>query len=103
MAMGNFQVGDVGTVIELDVQEDGAPVDISQATVKQFVFLLPNGAFFSRTAVFKNTGSDGKLIYTTVADDLSVPGNWRVQAYVTMPDGFWHTRAVGFYVASNLV
>lgn len=98
------QSGDVGTIFEItSVDPDGAAVDISAATVKKFHFKRPDGTTLTKTAVFTSDGSDGKLRYTTVADDLNQPGTWQVQVHVEAPSYTWHSSVAIFQVKPNLV
>jgi hypothetical protein len=94
-------VGDVGTVFEVTVKEGSTVVDISTATVKSFVCRKPSGAVVTWTAEFATNGTDGKLRYTTAEDDLDRAGDWRMQAYIEMPTGAWHSDEATFKVAAN--
>ena len=78
--MDEIHKGDVGTILRVTVTDDGAAVDISAATTKQLLLKSPAGAVLTKTAVFTNTGTDGKLQYTTIAGDLSSTGDWQIQA-----------------------
>lgn len=88
MSAGELRVGDIGTVIELTVKDGGSAVNISAATTKQIKFRKPNGTTVTKTAVFTTDGTDGKIKYTTVADDLDTAGIWRAEAYLAGVGGW---------------
>ena len=100
---GTIHVGDIGTVIEVTVKdEDGAIVNLSTATVKQFIFDKPDGVNVTKTAVFSTDGVDGKLRYTLIADDVLLHGDWQLQVYIENPSGKWHSDTQTFSVRENL-
>jgi hypothetical protein len=95
--------GDIGTVFELTVKDDGAVINISTVSVKQIKFKKPSGTVIIQTAEFKTDGSDGILTYTTLADDLNAAGSWRIQAYVEWAAGWkGHSDVVLFDVHPNV-
>ena len=55
-----------------------------------------------KTAVLTNTGVDGKMQYTTVADDLDIEGKWKIQGKVVLPTGTWRSDISSFKVYANL-
>jgi hypothetical protein len=83
--------------------KDGSEVlDLSTATVKQFIFKrkgLPNLVV---DCDFETDGSDGVLIYVSREGDISVLGSWQWQAYIETPIGHWHTDITAFTVYPNL-
>lgn len=94
-----IHVGDVGTVFEATVKDEASViVDISSATVRRLKFRTPDGRLLTKDAVLVNTGTDGKMKYTSVAGDLDVAGLWRVQGYVEIGTGKWHTDVHEFDV-----
>ena len=97
-----IHVGDVGTQLLGTVTDDEVAVDISGATTKVFLFTKPDGTQINRTANFLTTGTDGKLQYTTVANDLDLEGEWKIQGHIAMPSGNWHTKISRFTVLGNL-
>lgn len=97
-----IHAGDIGTVFEVTVQEDGIALDISTATTKQFVFKKKSGALLTVDAEFVTDGSDGKLSYTTVSGDLNEVGQWQIQVYVVLPTGSWRSDVQYFDVYKNL-
>lgn len=98
-----IRVGDVGTIIQVTVKdEDDAVIDISTCSVKQLVFLRPDATYYTRAAQFSTDGTNGVIQYTTTSADLTVAGEWKVQAYVEL--GTWKRTSspVGFVVAENI-
>lgn len=80
------QVGDVGLPLVLVVvDKEGQPVDISPATNLKVILRPPDGRSKVFDATFKTNGEDGKVQYVTAsADDLDVPGEWEMQAKLTL-------------------
>lgn len=79
---------EIGAEIEVDfLDENGDPIDISDATLKQINFKRPDGSTLCFIAEFKDDGEDGQLIYTTAAGDLEQAGWWSVQAYIELQNG----------------
>lgn len=104
MADTIIHVGDVGTIIRLTITEaDGTTaVDVSTATVKKFYFMKSDGTKVNKTAEFNTTGTDGKLKYTTVANDIDQAGTWQVQAYVEIGTSKYYSTKTTFAVHSNI-
>ncbi len=82
--MANPKEDTVNLKITLTITESGATKDISAATTKQMVFYTPSASIKTLTAVFENTGTDGKLTYQTTAGFLT-PGAWQVEPYLVFP------------------
>jgi len=117
MSCNNAEIhkNDVGTefiVTILDFTEDnnGEIVDISTATAKQIIFLKPDGVTkITNPAVFTSIasggtadGTDGKLSYFSVSGDLDAIGQYKIQATITTPGGYWSTTISKFKVVDNL-
>ena len=100
----SIQEGTIGATILATVKNtDGSPRDISDATVKKFVFRKPDGSKMSVDVPFFTNGQDGKLLFTTAQiSDTQPAGNWRLQSYHEQP-GFKGLSKVGtFWVLRNL-
>jgi hypothetical protein len=97
-----IHVGDIGTVFEVELKDCLTIVNISSATVKQIIFQKPTGEVLTKTAIFSTDGTDGKLRYITVANDLDLAGTWKIQAKVVLPSGTWSSNVDKFKVYSNL-
>lgn len=99
-----FSYGDIGTVIRGTIYDEaGAVQNISDATVKRFIFKKADGTVIQRSGSFYTDGSDGKIQYTTVSGDLNSAGRWRVQPYVETPDGSWTGDTEEFFVENTLL
>lgn len=86
--MGKIYVGDIGTEIMLDAGQD-----IAGATVE--IAVLKPGAAGETPWTATTYAIDGATQYvrhTTVADDLDVPGVYRVQPVIALADGGWTGR-----------
>ena len=99
---GDIHVGEVGTVFEITIKEGGVGVDISTATQLQITFKKPTGESLVKTAVFTTDGTDFKLRYVSIADDLDVDGPWQLQARVDMPSWQGYSTIGHFQVEPNL-
>ena len=79
--MSKVYVGDTGTAIVLDTLQD-----ISTASLAAIEVRKPNGVLLTWTgAVYETT----KVRFITLSDTLDLPGEWAMQAKVTMPSGSW--------------
>ncbi len=71
--------GDIGTKIILDCK-----TDVTLSSVRQIVVRKPvSGA---RVVLDADLEGSDSIQYTTVAGDLDEVGNWRLQAYIEMPN-----------------
>lgn len=95
-------VDDIGTAFRTTVKEDGIAIDISTATIMQIIFQPPSGVSITQTAVFFTDGTDGVMQYVTVADDLNIGGDWKLQGYIVLPTWQGHGDQVEFKVYDNL-
>ncbi len=103
MAKGEVHMGDVGTVfIATITDQDGVVVDVSAASVKQILFRAPYGKVLTKNATLTTDGKDGKIQYTTVANDLDATGKWSRQGHVTIGAGEWKSDITQFDVYGNL-
>jgi len=97
-----IHIGDIGTDFEIELKDCLTVVNISSATVKQIIFQKPTGEVLTKTAIFSTDGTDGKLRYITVANDLDLAGTWKIQAKVVLSSGTWSSNVEKFKVYSNL-
>ena len=88
--MSSLRKGDVGTVLRYTVSEDGGPVDVSAATVKQLKLTKPDGTQVTKTLVNstkstdKKDGTDGRVEYVTVAGDINLKGTYKWQLFFNL-------------------
>jgi hypothetical protein len=83
-------IGDTGTLIVLDCGQN-----ISAATVRTIEVRKPNGTAVQWAAVASGTDS---LAYTSLAGTFDQPGEWQLQARVTLPTGQWRGATVSLQV-----
>jgi hypothetical protein len=95
-------VDDVGTQIDVQFRENGAPVDISAAIVKQILLRKPASGTVTKAATFKTDGTDGYARYVTVAGDQNEAGEWLVEGFVQLPTGEWYTTTGAFTLRNHL-
>ncbi len=73
--MDEITINDVGTELEVRVQENDADLDISTATNLYVILTSPSGVEKERAAALVS-GSNVKLFYATVAADIDETGIW---------------------------
>ena len=78
---------DIGTKFTVTTVEDDVAKDGSLATTQELIFTKPDGTEVTQTSVFVTDGSDGKIRYVSVADDLDQVGRWRLRGHVILPTG----------------
>ncbi len=91
-----------GLIIELTIIDKGKIVDISFATTKKIIIKPPSGGKIEREANFSTDGINGKLKCSTEVEDLSLPGNYQVQAFLEGTDFSGYSSIVDFEVVDNL-
>jgi len=93
-------VGDIGTVFEIELQDDGVAVDLSNVNTASVIFQKPDKTSVTKTGT---VDVDSSLVkYTTISGDLDQAGRWKLQVLVQMAAGTWHSEIVTFYVYSNI-
>lgn len=102
MTVETVHLNDIGTQFIVTIYEDGVPLNISTASLMRILFEKSNGTKLSKTAVFVSNGTDGKIKYTTLTGDLDTAGTWRIQGYIEMGGGKWHSEIAYFTVQPNL-
>lgn len=93
---------DSGTDFEFEVYNNGAPADLSSATVKRFKFRKPDfdQTRIVRDAQFLTDGTDGILYYRFDDDELDILGPWEAEVYLEFLGWKGHTSIVTFEVCS---
>jgi hypothetical protein len=93
-----IHVGDVGTDLNARVFEHGDPVDVSSATVITFKLTAPDKTVKEMAGTFVNNGTDGRLIYETIAGDIDQHGTWYISVYIEMTGWSGHSERKPFTV-----
>ena len=93
---------DYGTVFEVTINDENGVVDVSAATTKNIIFKKPSGTKVTQAASFTNSGTNGKIEYTTVSGDLDEAGTWKIQAQIATGSGDWKSNISAFEVIGNL-
>lgn len=103
LGINRCRVGDVGTRLTVRiVDQDGALVDLTNASSMFVLLRKPNGTVLSRAASIRYAGPDGRITYTTVAGDIDRAGVWKIQGRVTIAGKSWSTELAEFLVKTNL-
>lgn len=96
-----IKVGDIGTIFRITLSDSNGIVDISGATVMEIHFKKGDNTTIVRTASHTTDGTDGKLEYASIAGDLSISGNWKMEGFITLPSGSWTSDCLEFAVADK--
>ncbi len=102
MPANEIHLDDVGTKFLVTVKDGSSVVDISSAGTKQILIKKPSGTKLTKTATFNSDGTDGKMYYTIIADDLDEVGTYQLQGKVIISDGTFSTDITTFKVHRNL-
>jgi len=101
--MSNMKAGDVGVVIQRTlVDVDGDVLSVVGATLVRLDVIKTGGTAESFTGELTNTGSDGKVEYTTEAADF-VAGHYQAQFYVEVGISKFHSDRFHFDVDPTIV
>ena len=102
MAKNEIHQGDIGTKFLVTIYDDSTAVDVSGASTKQIMFKKPAGTKLTKSAAFNSDGTDGKIYYAAVADDLDEIGTYEIQGKVVITGGTFYTDIQTFKVHRNL-
>jgi hypothetical protein len=102
-----LQVGVIGVeIVMLLTASNGQPLDLTTAIAMKVYLRAPDTTGAAEKVASKiGSGKEGKLLYVTVAGDLPVTGDWRIQSrvlYDNPPRDLW-SSIYPFIVAPNLV
>lgn len=100
--MSEIHALDYGTELRITVKEDDVAVDISTATVTEFLIRKPDGTLLTVNADFYTDGMDGALTYTTVEGDTDIAGNYKFQARIEIGGGIFYSSWAIFKVHCNV-
>lgn len=105
----NIHEGDIGTTFDVSVVDsDGAAIDISTATLIEFIFERPNGwPVLIGAGVLVSGGTTGRArhTWTTVNGEAELypAGTWKVQVHVVTPTMDFKTAIGRFPVKRNIL
>jgi hypothetical protein len=102
MTVEEFHKGDIGIAIEITITKDGIAEDISLASKKYIKIGRPDGTSINGLAVFVTDGTDGKIEYVTVADDLDQDGVYTFQPYIEIGLFKGHAERVASKIYGNV-
>ena len=104
MAAEEVHQYDIGTVFRVTVKDGTTVFPLDGATVLRLKFYKPSMAVVSKTATFPpgGDGTDGKMQYATLANDLDEVGTWRLQGYIEKSSWKGHTDIWEFAVHANV-
>lgn len=99
-----IHIGDVGTRFMFTIQDcdTAVPVDVSTAASVEIIFKKADGSTLNASGAFLTDGTDGKVYYDTVDEDVDKVGYWKVQGVVNFTDGKFYSDIHKFQVFDNL-
>src|SRR4030065_2265525 len=94
-------VGDEGTIIKVPLTENGEPLDLTEATIKELKFERKDRSTFKVDAEVWGLATGGILYCLSDDAFFTVQGQMTVQSYIEFVSGKWHTSKETFNVATN--
>jgi len=89
-----------GTKVRITIlDENGLPMDLSLATLKELIFLKPDKTLLTAAASFTTDGTDGKLESLVDPDQT---GHWAVQSHSVIGGSDWYSSRETFQVSQNI-
>jgi len=103
MAINEIHQGDIGTIFEITLQDADGVVDLTGASITDFVFIKPGGTKITKNGTVDADPTLGIIRYTTVSGDLDEVGCWQIQILLAFGiSSSWSSDIGGFKVHSNL-
>ena len=102
MPANEIHLSDIGTKFLVTITDGSSAVDVSTASAKQIIIKKPSGSKLTASASFSRDGTDGKMYYNVVADDLDEAGSYKLQGKVIISAGTFYTDITSFKVHRNL-
>ena len=93
---------DIDTKFLVTLKDGTTAVDISTASTLEIIFEKSDGTVVAKTGTLNSDGTDGKMYYKTIADDLDMIGSWKIQGKVVIGSGTWKSSVALFTVYNNL-
>lgn len=87
MTKTNIHIGDAGLDIVVKFVSGNIPFDVSSSTSNKILFKKPSGAVIERNALIFTDGTDGRIRYTTIDNDIDELGVWQIWGETVLPAG----------------
>lgn len=97
-----IHVDDIGTKFLVTIKDDGAIVDVSNASSILMKFRKPDDVVLTQNGLLESDGTDGMVYYNTQSGDLDQAGTYKLQVTVYLPTGTYYTDVYTFKVHCNL-
>jgi len=82
-----IHIDDVGTEFRFALVDQDGILNVASASSITISLRKPDLATDVWTAALETDGTDGIIVYNTIADDLDTPGWWKAQVIVIFPVG----------------
>ena len=97
-----FQEAFIGARLKVQFMSNGAPVNLSEPSVKKIILVRPDGSKITKDASLLNDGTDGIVYYDTEDATILVPaGPWNIQGYGEKGNVKGYTSVGSFTVKKN--
>lgn len=95
---------DQGVALRITVlnEDSNLAENISSATTKTITFRKPLGTTTVKSGAFSTDGTDGRVQYVTESGFIDEVGLWKMQVYVDMGAGKFHSTQGMFFVEPDL-
>lgn len=97
-----YQRNDQGLPLAVQIMRDGAPFDLSTATLVEIIIQQAGEDPKPFEAEAVGDGSDGIFAYDPEDGDLDPVGLWKMHAHCVGPGYNFHTAVVDLVVRANL-
>ena len=96
-------VNDWGTVLKITLKDGANVVPLADATEIKMRLSDPDDVTTIKDlTVVTPPGTEGKVKYVFLANELHTAGGWDYQVKVTFPAGFWQSDLLSFTVYENI-
>lgn len=92
----------IGLILEFDVQDDGAQIQVSTASVLKLRIKNPSGDVLNPTATYVIDVDGERVQYTTILDDIKEEGLHEIQVYMEIGSWTGFSSVVKIYANPNL-
>lgn len=101
--ISEIHVGDTGTqLITTIYNQDGSLQDLSGVVSILFKFYSPSRVTKEFAGALYTDGLDGKIVYTTGANDFDEHGTWKQQCVIELAGGTWNTNIKDIKIYENI-
>lgn len=102
MTCAKYKLGsEIAITLRVLNPENGQPLDVSSGVNLTINFQTGDSALIPKIASFTTDGTDGKIQYTVVGEELGV-GRWKAEGFVEIDGKDLYTTTAEFEVVPRL-